>query len=127
MESISAEARVILALEAIQKDNKLSIRAAAKIYNVPATTICHQCDSRTIQCNTIPNLKKLTNLEEQAIVQYIIKLSMQSFPPRLHSVKDIANNLLYIRDAPPVGKNWASNFVNCQPELYIYYVRKYNY
>ena len=42
MDPPSAEARVILALEAIKNDEKLSIRAAAKMYNVPRTTLIYR-------------------------------------------------------------------------------------
>jgi hypothetical protein len=40
----------------------------------------------------------------EAIVQYVLELDLRSFPPRLYSVEDIANHLLHVRDAPPVGK-----------------------
>ena len=47
----------------------------------------------------------LTELEEEAIVDYIIDLSARLFSPRLRGIEEIANHLLYIHDAPPVGKN----------------------
>jgi hypothetical protein len=37
MDLAPVESRIILALEAIETNKKLSIRAAAKIYNVPAS------------------------------------------------------------------------------------------
>ena len=127
MDSLPAEAKVILALEAIKKDKKLSIRAAAKIYNVPATTIRHRRDGLTARRDAVPNSKKLAQLEEEAIVQYVIELATRSFPPRLRGVEDMANHLLRARDAPPVGKLWAHNFVRRQPELRTCYSRKYDY
>ena len=39
----------------------------------------------------------------------------------------MANQLLRVRDALPVGVNWASNFVKRQLELRIRYCRKYDY
>ena len=39
----------------------------------------------------------------------------------------MANQLLCIRNAPPVGKLWAHNFVQRQPELRTHYARKYDY
>jgi len=38
MPSTSKEAKVILALEAIKNNPKIGIRAAAKLYDVPAST-----------------------------------------------------------------------------------------
>jgi uncharacterized protein YbdZ (MbtH family) len=120
MASISNESRVILALEALEKNDTLSLRAAAKIYNVSLTTLKARRD--------IPaNSRKLTDLEEETIVQYIIELSTRAFPPRLCHVEDMANQLLRARDAPPVGIRWAHNFVKRQPELRTRFAHKYDY
>jgi hypothetical protein len=42
-------------------------------------------------------------------------------------VEEMANSLLADRDAPPVGKRWAHNFVKRQPELKTRLFRKYDY
>ena len=39
----------------------------------------------------------------------------------------MANQLLRLRDAPPVGKLWAHNFVKRQPQLRTRYTRRYDY
>ena len=39
----------------------------------------------------------------------------------------MANQLLRVQDAPPVGKLWAHNFVKRQPELDIRWTRRYDY
>ena len=127
MPSTSKKARVILALEALQNDKKLSLRAVAKLYNVPVTTLYDRRAGRTARRDSPVNSKKLTKSEEEAIVQYVLELDARSFPPRLRSVEDMANQLLRVRDAPPVGKLWAHNFVNRQPELRIRYTRRYDY
>jgi hypothetical protein len=127
MSSASKEARVILALEALQNDKKLSLRAVAKLYNVPVTTLYDRRAGRPARRDTTPNSRRLTDSEEKAIVQYIIDLSARSFPPRLRGVEDMANQLLRVRDAPPVGKLWAHNFVKRQPELRTRYARRYDH
>jgi hypothetical protein len=121
------EARVILAVEAIQNNPKLSIRAAAKIYNVAERTIRRRLAGYLARRDITPNSRKLTQLEEEAIVQFIIELIARAFPPRLRDVEDMANQLLRDRDAPPVGKRWAHNFVKRQPELRTRYTRRYDY
>ena len=63
-----AEARVILALEAIKNDKKLSFRAAAKLYEVPYTTLRDRRAGRRARGDTSPNSRKLTKLEEEAII-----------------------------------------------------------
>ena len=127
MPPTSNEARVILALEAIRNDGKLSLRAAAKIYSVPYTTLYHRRAGMPARRDTTSNSRRLTNSEEKAIVQYVIELSERAFPPRLVGVEDMANQLLYIYDKPPVGKCWVYNFVKRQPALYIRWSRRYNY
>jgi hypothetical protein len=123
----SNEARVILALRAIENDPDLSIRAAAKIYNVPATTIRHRRAGKPARRDTTPNSRRLDDSEEKAIVEYIIELCERAFPPRLRGVEDMANQLLRERDAPPVGKLWAYNFIKRQPRLRTRFARRYDY
>ena len=50
------EARIIMALEAIKGDKKLSIRAAAKAYNVPLMTLYDRRAGRRAWRDTSPNL-----------------------------------------------------------------------
>ena len=125
--STKTKARIILALKALQKDKKLSLRAAASIYNVSRTTLTIRRDGRTSRYDTPVNSRKLTDLEERTIVQYITKLCIRAFPPRLANMEDIANRLLCARDAPPVGKLWAHNFVKRQPVLRMRFTRRYDY
>ena len=104
MPPTSKEARVILALKAIRNDEKLSLRAAAKLYNVPESTLRSRRASVSARRDTTPNSRRLTDSEEKAIVQYVLKLALRSFPLRLYSVEDIANQLLRVRDVSSVGK-----------------------
>ena len=104
MPSSSKEARLILALQALQNDKNLSDRAVAKIYKVDRRTLARRRAGKPARCDTIPNSRRLTDSEEEAIVQHTLELVARSFPPRLYSVEDMANQLLRVRDVPPVGK-----------------------
>ena len=73
------------------------------------------------------NLRKLTDLEETVLVQYILDLAVKGFPPRMSMVEDMANRLLATRNIPRVGTRWASNFVKRRPELRTRFQRKYDY
>ena len=57
------------------------------------------------------NNKRLTDLEENVIVQYILDLDSGEFSPPLRDVQDMANVIAEPRDASCVGTRWASNFV----------------
>ena len=58
------EARVILALKALENDKRLSLRAAAKLYNVPPMTLSDRRAGRTTQSDATPRSKKLTQLAQ---------------------------------------------------------------
>lgn len=91
MSATSKEAQLILTLAALQNDSNLSVSAAAKIYNVDRSTLRHRRAGGPARCETVPNSRKLTESEEEAIVQYIIDLDARAFPPRLRGVKNVAN------------------------------------
>ena len=61
------------------------------------------------------------------IVDHILELVAQGFPPRLADVATIANSLRAKRNLGYVGVNWPSTFVKRQPELTVRFNRKYNY
>ncbi|RYC77651.1 hypothetical protein BFJ63_vAg19475, partial [Fusarium oxysporum f. sp. narcissi] len=127
MSQPSKEARVIMALQALQDDPKLSMRHAAKIYDVNRNTLSNRKKGKQARCNTISKSQNLSNLEEEAVLQYVLDQDMRGFPCQLSIVEDIANRLLADRGEQPVGKNWANNFINRQPELKSRYQRKYDY
>ncbi|OAQ57491.1 DDE superfamily endonuclease [Pochonia chlamydosporia 170] len=127
MQAVQNERNLMLAIQARQQDRNLSARAAARTYNVSLTTLTRRSKGITSRRDTMPNSRKLTDLEESTILQYILDLDSRSFPPRLSGVEDMANRLLIDRDAPPVGINWASNFVKRHKELTTRFTRKYDY
>jgi hypothetical protein len=127
MESSSQESRILLALQAIKPRGNLTIRRAAKVYNVPYTTLRNRRQGKPAREDMIPNSRKLTELEEETLVQHILDLDSRSFPPRLCGVEDMANKLLRERDAAKVGINWAANFVKRRPELRTRFTRRYDY
>ena len=74
MSAQTNEARVILAIEAIQSSKKLSRRAAARFYNVPESTIRDRMNGVTHIAERRPAVQLLTEIEEEVIVQYILDL-----------------------------------------------------
>lgn len=123
----SVEGRLLLAIEALKKDPKLTENRAAKLYDVPRTTLQRRRAGRPSRRDINPPRQRLTNLEESAIIDYIIDLDTRAFPPRLAMVEDMANRLLAERNEKPVGVNWASNFVRRQPRLKTRYNRRIDY
>lgn len=92
------DAQVQLALQAMQNDSKLSLRAAARIDSVHHIKLSRRRRGKESRRDIPANLRKLTDLEELVIVQYILDLDSKGFPPRLSGVEDMANRLLAERD-----------------------------
>ena len=127
MRSALDERQLLLAIQAIRKDPKLSCRNAAKIFGVSRTTLGQRLQGRQSQCDKMPNSRKMNDVEESTIVRYALELDSQGFPPRLAHVEDMANRLLDQRGAQRVGKNWTSNFIRRHSELKTRYTRRYDY
>jgi len=75
------EARIILAIEAIRTSKKLSRRKAAKIYEVPKSTLRNRMNGRTTLPERRLAAQNLTELEEQIIVNYILDRDSRGFSP----------------------------------------------
>src|SRR6478609_7497080 len=121
------EARMLLALQALQNDPKLSLRRAADIYKVNRITLRRRQHGIQSRRDTIQKSHRLSDLEEEILIHFILDLDSRGFPPRLRGVKEMADQLVADRDAPPVGTRWASNFVKRHPDLKTRSFRKYDY
>jgi hypothetical protein len=111
MSQSSTEARILLALQALQNDPKLSIRRAASTYNVCRMKLSRRQQGILSTRDTTTKSRNLSDLEEQIIVQFILDLDSRGFPPRRDFVEKMANSLLADRDASPVGIRWVHNFI----------------
>ena len=126
-QSAYREGRILLALSALNCKQILSVRKAAKTFEVPESTLRDRRGGKDFRRDCEPNSKKLTKLEESVIVRYILELDSRGFPPRLQAVRDMADQLLAARGASKVGKNWPENFVRRTAELKTRFNRKYDY
>jgi len=118
---------MFLAIEAIRKNQKLSVRRAAKAYDVPFSTLFHRMKGRVATTEKRHSQHKLTSSEEDTIVRYVLDLDSRGFPPRIDGVEDMANLLLETRGAKRVGKYWAYRFVQRRPELKTRFSRAYDF
>jgi hypothetical protein len=74
-----------------------------------------------------PNSKKLTNLEEQTLIEHAIDVDNRGFQLNYNLLRVLANKLLADRGAPLVEKNWPSNVVQRVDTLKIRVNQKYDY
>jgi hypothetical protein len=128
----SKEDKIQLALQAIENSKKnqkkpLSTRQAARIFNIPYSTLNDRMNNRPYREKSRVEKHKLNPIEEQTLVRYVIEQDARGFPMRLSGVEDMANLLLASRDGKPVGTNWARRFVDAQPGLKTRFDRPYDY
>jgi hypothetical protein len=127
MQIQTQEARIIIAIEAIQTSKKISRRKAAIIYDVPESTLRDRIGGRPSRSDTRANSLNLTELEETIIVSHILDRDSRGFPPRQADVEDIVNYLRKYRRVKPVGKLWAHRFIQRRPELKTRFNRVYDF
>ena len=127
------EIRISQAIEAIHSNTPLSIRAAARAYEVPRSTLAKRVRGQpTYQQSRIAN-RKLLPTEEEALFQWVLSMGERGFPPRISAVRRMADILLLTRAgsptnaSPTVGENWVRKFINRHKQLQSKYTRKYDY
>ena len=124
------EGRILLAIQAIKKQGKLSIRKAADTYDVPRSTLHARLHGRENRVELRANCFKLTEIEENSLVKWIISMDIRGAAPRPKTVGEMANLLLEIRGTTPIqtiSKNWVPKFVKRHPEIATRFSKKYNY
>jgi hypothetical protein len=99
------ETRIILAIKVIRLSKKLSKRRIAKIYKILYATFSYKIISRTYCFESKANYHKLTDLEKDIIVRYILDLDSRGFVSRLASIKNITNLLLKSQGVLYINKN----------------------
>ena len=124
--SSNKDDRMDSAKQAINQGQIQTFRATAESFDVAYITLFHQINGRTSRRDCIPNSRKLSPYEEEAIIQYILDLDLRGFPPRPRDVQEMAN-LLTERNGIPIGKNWTTNFTNRHLEIKLRFNRKYDY
>ena len=124
------EGRLSLALQAYRDRKFTSIRATAKAYDVNYETLRLRHHGIPARAETTTNSRKLTNLEEEVLLQKILDLVTQGHHPRRVVVEEMANTMLHTKNPSQpqrVGTKWVANFVKRHPELTSIYNRKFDY
>jgi hypothetical protein len=70
----SSEADIQLTISSLNKHQIKTVRAAAQAFNVPRTTLRDRRAGKPARRDCQPNSRKLTQLEEEVIVSYILDL-----------------------------------------------------
>jgi hypothetical protein len=127
---IKQEGRVLLAIQAIQKQEIISVREAASHFTVPEATLRRRLRGIPSRSETRANGLKLDAIKEESLLKWILSMDLRGLAPRHATVREMANFLLARRGSTPVlsvGANWVTKFVKRHPELSSSFSRSYNY
>jgi len=120
------EANIQLTISALDRKQFNTERSAINTFNVPRSTLRDRRAGKPARRDCQPNSKKLTQLEEEVIVNYILDLDRRGFAPTYAAVRDMADKLLAARDAGQVGQKWPANFVRRTDSLKTRFNRAYD-
>jgi hypothetical protein len=127
---VQQEGRILLAISSLKKKETTNIREAARVYDVPRTTLQRRLNGSINHAKKQANGLKLTKEKEESLIQWILSLDQRGAAPRPSHVQDMANILLSNRGSSniqPIGKNWVYNFIKRHDELKTRFSRKYNH
>jgi hypothetical protein len=94
---VHQEGRIALAIEAFNQGYFTSIRAAARSYDVPRSTLQDRINKHPARRDLRPANCKLTETEELTLVQWILSIDERGLLPRSDTVQQMANLLLQKR------------------------------
>jgi hypothetical protein len=125
-QSTYTEGDIYIAISDIQSKQIQSERRAAAVHKVPRSTIQDRRAGRRPRRDCEPKSKRLTKLEEEAIVQRILDESLRGLPLSKAHIQDMADRLLEERGGNPTGKCWVDRFIKRTPELRTRWSRPYD-
>jgi hypothetical protein len=125
-QNASREADINLAILALSTSQIQTKRRAVATFEVSRATLHRRRAGKPARRDCQPNLKKLTQLEEQVIVSYILDLDLRGFSPTYTAVRDMVDKLLAARGAGQVGQKWPANFVKRTDSLTTCFNRAYD-
>lgn len=97
------EGRITFAIEAFCIARKMSVRQAAKTYNMPETFLRARMQDRVAKTEIRSAMLKLTSFEKETIVRHIFDLDFRRFPPRINDVENMTNFFSTTRKAKNVN------------------------
>jgi hypothetical protein len=127
----SRDARLLLAIQAFHQHEFSSIRATARAYDVPYTSLHASLNGRHSKHEKAVLSRKLRPTEEATLIRWLLSMDNRGFGLHLPELREMAYVLLSERGDTPlpniIGKNWASNFIKRHNELKMRFTRKYDY
>jgi len=121
---------MLLAISALKNNEISNIREAARVYNVPRSTLQDRLRGKTYRDETRANNHIMTQSEEESLVQWILSLDRRGAAPRPAHIQEMADILLSKRGhttTTTVGDKWVYNFIKRHDMLKSQFSRRYNH
>jgi hypothetical protein len=96
------EGRILLAIQAIHKQEFTTLRGAARYFNVPESTLRMRLNGVQNRTFSGANNLKLTEIEEESLQKWIISIDSRAAAPRPSTIREMADLLLAARGSTPV-------------------------
>jgi hypothetical protein len=127
LKSAQIEGKIQLAISDLKNGRISNIREATRIYEIPRTTLRDRLKGIEYRGEIRANNHKLTQLEEESLIKWVLDLDRRGLPPRHSLVREMANYLLLQHGKQPVGEKWVYNLIKRRPEIDSKFSRRYNY
>ena len=127
---VEQEGRLQLALQALNRDQIRSIKEAARVFNVPYTTLYDRSKGHQFKLELRNHKHRLSLLQEETLVGWIVSMDIHGAPPRQSQVREMAYMILKAESPTtprPIGKNWVTEFTKRRPEIKSRFARKYSH
>jgi hypothetical protein len=113
------EANIQLAIADLQSRVYPSIRAAAKAYNIPQTTLTARVNGTASRRDiSHQHQQRLTPLQEEFLVEWILEEDARGYAPSHARAREMAERVLRSNgDTKPLGKRWVSSFIHRNPRV----------
>lgn len=92
METFSEECRIKMALDAFKKGQFKTKKAAALAFDIPQTTLRHRIGGIASRTEKVANCRKLSNIEESTLSEWILDMDRRGLPLQLSTVHHLAGS-----------------------------------
>lgn len=122
LHTLTEDTRMDLALAAYQKSQartdiserqKLSLRGAAKLFNVPRSTLTDRFNGKQTRREAHEHQQNLTSAQEDLLVEWAQSMGRRGIPLTPTSLAEYASHICGF----DVGASWPQRFLDRHPEL----------
>jgi hypothetical protein len=128
--SAEQESRLLLAIQAIEKQEIATISLAARTFNVPPSTLRRRLSRIQDRASSGANSHKSSEIDERSLQKWNLSMDSREAALRPISVREMADLLPHQRGTTPivsVGQNWVAHFMKRHPLLSFPSSKMYNH